>query len=213
MRISHQHRFIFFSNPKTGSESMRALLDPISDFHGNTRPTPSQPFYDHMRPIAARDVFRRMGWDYSSYYSFVFVRNPWARLASLYAMIRSLDSEMKLTFTSWLETISPHGPGGGSELSWRKFGAYSLAAFAGGGGDELFVDEVFRLEDIASVPDKLRRRGLPLAPGVLAPHVNRTHGSIDYRQLYTTKRSIELVGERYADDIRRFKYKFPPASK
>jgi hypothetical protein len=210
MRISHRHRFIFFSSPKTGSESIRVLLDPISDFHGALAPTLSQPFHDHMRPIEAREAFRSQGWDYSSYYSFVFVRNPWTRLVSLYAMILHLDPLMRLPFIEWLETTSPHGTGGGGTSTWRKYGTYSLAAFAGGGSSALFVDDVFRLEDIESVPEKLRRHGVPLPADAAAPHINRTGGTVDYRRFYATKRSVDFVGDNYADEIRRFRYKFPP---
>ena len=189
---------------------MRALLDPISDFHGAKAPTPSQPFHDHMRPFEAREAFRKMEWDYSSYYRFVFIRNPWARLASLYAMILGLDRSMRLPFTEWLETTSPYGEGGGGAQAWRRYGTYSLSAFAGDGSGTLFVDDVFRLEDIESVPEKLRQRGVPLPPGATLPHVNRTLGTADYRAIYATKRSVEFVRENYANEIRRFHYRFPP---
>ena len=31
MQISHRYQFIFFSNPKTGSETVRKILEPYSD--------------------------------------------------------------------------------------------------------------------------------------------------------------------------------------
>ncbi len=52
MRISHRHRFVFFSNPKTGSESVRSLLDPYSDICGVPmwEMTAENPFYSHISP-------------------------------------------------------------------------------------------------------------------------------------------------------------------
>ncbi len=155
----------------------------------------------------------RLGWDYASYYKFVFVRNPWTRLASVYAYIRLLEPDFAQPFLMWLETVKPYGPGGGGDgtilETWRQFGTYSVAAFAGDGSGSLFVDDVFRLEDIEKVPRLLRKRGIPIDPDVPITTENRTKGAIDYRRLYTTRRSIDLVAQLYADDIRRFKYSFP----
>lgn len=213
MRISHRHRFVFFSSPRTGSTSVRNYLTPLSDFCGAVRPTPGQPFHDHMRPFDARQAFASLGWDYDSYYKFVFVRNPWSRLASVYALIRALERNFDQPFLAWLETVKPYGPGGGGDgtimETYRQFGTYSLAAFAGDGSGALFVDDVFRLEDIEKVPQLLRKRGIPIDPNMTVGVDNRTGGTIDYRRLYTTRRSIELVGDLYADDIRRFRYSFP----
>ena len=88
MRISHEHRFVFFASPKTGSRSVRKLLDAYAEIHG--RPahevTADFPFYNHMRPVELRDVFSERGWDFDAYFKFVMVRNPWSRLVSLYEM-------------------------------------------------------------------------------------------------------------------------------
>lgn len=214
MRISHKHKFIFFANPRTGSTSVRDLVDPYSDFHGAQVPVPPmQPFHDHMRPFEARDAFRKLGWDYEAYYSFTFVRNPWKRLASTYAFIRALRKDYRLPFQAWLASVKPYGPGGGGDgtilETWRRYGTYSIAAFAGDGSGKLFVNDVFRLEDVDDVPDKLRRRGLPLPPGAKVPVINDTRGTVNYRELYGSQQAIDFVGDLYADDIKRYRYKFP----
>ena len=213
MRISHHHRFIFFSNPRTGSTSLRSFLDPLSDFHGAIYPLPPvQPFHDHMRPIDTRRAFQDRGWDFDGYYKFVFVRNPWARLASLYAMIIALRPDFRLSFPQWLPTVLPYGPGGGGggtiTETWRQYGSYSLAAFAGD-GTRLLVDDVFRLEDVDQVPAVLRRRGIPINVDAAIHRKNVTRGSVDYRALYGSQRAIDFVGAMYAEDIRRFGYRFP----
>ena len=51
MRISHKHNFIFFCNPKTGSESFREMLNTYSDLKVNNnvkKQSKSLPFYTHI---------------------------------------------------------------------------------------------------------------------------------------------------------------------
>jgi hypothetical protein len=211
MRISHRHKFVFFSSPKTGSESMRALLDPLSDVRDVQFPraTPAFPFYSHIRPIEVKAAFDRFGWRYDDYYRFVFVRNPWQRLASLYQMVRRLNPRFGRSFGDWLRATRPYGIGGGGPdaARWLKYGTYSLDAYAGDGNGRLLVDEVFRLEDMASVPERLRARGIPLAAHTLVPWVNQAETAPDLGQLYTPE-LIELVGERYAKEIAEFGYQY-----
>lgn len=210
MRISHRHKFIFFASPRTGSESVREFVDPLSDIRGPMLPTSEQPFFDHMRPREARTLFRQRGWDFDGYYRFVLVRNPWRRLASLYAMVRSRAGGNIEPFDVWLAMTQPSGRGGGGkpEEHFVKYGTYSISAFAGDENGRLLVNDVFRLEDIAALPDELRQRGLPIPPGVAVPHFNFTRGTVDYRRIYTPEMN-ELVRRRYADEIERFGYEFP----
>ena len=58
MRISHAGRFVFYSIPKTGSESVRRWLDPVSDeVIGTFRQVcDDRPFYSHMRPVEVHEV-------------------------------------------------------------------------------------------------------------------------------------------------------------
>ena len=154
MIVSHKHRFIFFSNPKTGSESVRSLLEGFQEvevipfrIHKS-----ESVFYPHMSPLEAKKAFRERGWDFNDYFKFVFTRNPYARLPSIYEMIkRSRDSKTelglkrrvmltlsrpkpykgKLEFKYWLETIETSAKGGGGLDSdrWRKYGTYTLNSY------------------------------------------------------------------------------------
>ena len=214
MRISHRHKFVFFANPKTASESVRVLLDPYSDVVGTSfrRTTSTFPFYTHMRPIEARDAFSRLAWPFETYYRFTFVRNPWSRLASLYVMLKDRSPAFPLSFHDWLLASQPDGIGGScgdDQARWLKYGTYSLTAFAADEDGRLLVDDVFRMEDIDALPEALRRRGLPLAGDTTVPHVN-ARSAVDLRRLYSPP-LIALVGERYAEEIEQFGYAFPTA--
>lgn len=232
LRISHRYRFIFFSNPKTGSESVRLLLDPFSDL-GCVRlrqRTAEFPFYDHMLPAELRPVFEARGWDFDGYYKFTFVRNPWARLVSVYAAIqdrglagrvrdaasyasrrlRGRDLEPDVAgFRRWVRGIETAGRGGGGKPyhGWRRKGTWSTAAFVCDADGHELVDEVIRLEDAPRrLPELAARLGLPGADALCLPHVN-AHRHAAYTAYYDAA-AAEHVARLYADDISRFAYRF-----
>jgi hypothetical protein len=209
MRISHRHRFVFFAFPKTGSESVRKALGPISDIVGVSKPTPDFPYPNHIRPGELRPIFDANGWPFEDYYRFVFVRNPWARMASLYRMIRNIDGGYKASFAEWLVNARPHGVGGGNdpvEWRYRRFGAYTLDNFVADETGKRLVSEVFRLEDMPTVPRRLRERGIPF-PDDAMPWVNRSPPT-DLDRFYTPALRA-VVAMRYAKDIEEFGYRYP----
>ncbi|HEX6133290.1 MAG TPA: sulfotransferase family 2 domain-containing protein [Longimicrobiales bacterium] len=224
MRISHTHSFIFFSNPKTGSESVRALLDPYSDIAGIPlwECTPEFPFYSHIRPVEVREIFRARGWDFERYYRFTFVRNPWARLVSLYHMIHPVPAGSALRraleaarghpsvrgFRRWIRGVRADGPGAGGppDQRWMRYGSYSIRSYAGDRDGQLLVDRVIKLEEIdTAIPHVFEEIGLPpIENGV--PRVNvRTHRS--YTEYYddATRTQVESM---YAYDIAQYGYVF-----
>jgi hypothetical protein len=232
MRLSHRYRFIFFSNPKTGSESVRLLLDAYSDIKGvpYLQRTPANPFYSHITPRETRDIFETYGWDFESYFKLTFVRNPWARLVSLYEMIYGNKSASVIDgvvnfgarlfsteprhpstagFCSWLRTVKSNGVGaGGAEHErWRRYGSYGIDAYVSDENGKWLVDKVIRLEDIArDLIPVLEQIGLPEAGRLTIPRINvRRHA--DYKRYYDDG-SIAWVAENYRDDIARFDYRF-----
>jgi len=143
-RISHKYKFIFFAYPKTASTSIRNLLDPYCDIIAGTYKdrTEENPFYNHITAAETKKLFEDRGWDYSSYYKFVVIRNPWTRLVSLYNM-----SDCNITtFKDWVLKLKPKNSNS-SIQKWKTNGAYSLLNFAGD-GTNLLVDCVLKMEEI-----------------------------------------------------------------
>ena len=215
MRISHTHKFIFFANPKTGSKSVRDMLDPYSDIRDiDYRDiTDENPFYSHIRPIEMKEIFEKKGWDYDSYYSFTFIRNPWKRMVSLYQMINSYKV-LKVSFSRWLKSTAVDGKGGGGKdfQRWRKYGTYSIQNFAGD-GDKLLVNQVIRLEDInEEVPKLIKKLNLPIEEDFKIIKSNtrdqRDSKPVKHYTEYYNQELIDLVAERYKYDIEEFNYSF-----
>jgi hypothetical protein len=213
MIICHSRRFIFFSNPKTGSESMRALLAPWSEervlpYRERTAQTP---FYPHMSPAEVEWTFDGLGLPFRAYTRFTVVRNPYPRLVSLYRMIGQVDGLWRLRrrlglgqpdFADWLRGTRPAGSGGGGRAHqrWRRYAAWSAQDWC---GDR--VDHVLRLEHLdADLPPVLQSLGI--APGRV-PHLN-SRADEDWAGYYDAG-SIALVARRYAYDLDRFGYQAP----
>jgi len=221
MRISHQHRFVFFASPKTGSRSVRKLLDDHAEIHGRSADelTTDFPFYNHMRPVELRDVFDERGWEFDHYFKFVMVRNPWSKMVSLYEMFSFREGgqvsrlRRRATrhegFRSWVRTLDPTTPpevGPGWDRSVIRVGALSHLGFAGDEGGRPLVDEVVKLEEIEKdLPPVLERLGLP--PPRRVPQTGRGRYRGSYRTYYDDA-SRELIGRLYEEDIERFGYTF-----
>jgi len=231
MRISHRYKFIFFANPKTGSESVREILTPYSDvLSGDYKNrTDNEPFYSHITPSEVKKIFKEQELVYDDYFKFTFVRNPWARLVSLYEMIYStkkntnakskLKSEFRMfckkifvkkpDFKTWLLTIHNNGIGaGGQEWErWRKYGSYSIDNYIMDSEKNILVDKVIKLEDIQEeLTPTLVQLGLPQVDAIKLPKIN----SRNYQKYtkYYDQESIERVQHLYKYDIEHFNYKF-----
>jgi hypothetical protein len=204
MLISHDHRFLFVHIQKTGGTSLatllRAKMPDVRTFAGT---------HDH-----AAWARRTLGESYGRYFSFAFVRNPWERLVSWYAMIvhRAQTESQSLnrfwryvldharTFDEFLygctDTIE--------DVDGRKSILYNQLDYISDEAGTVIVDFVGRYErfnqDAGVVLQKL---GLGPAP---LPHENQSDHR-DYRSYYTDD-TRRLVAERYARDIEHFGYRF-----
>ena len=88
MIISHQHRFIFFHNPKSAGMSLRPVLAPFHDdpipLQGNFRHPPFDYELDfaHLRLWEIQALFPAVLANASIYRSLIFVRTPYQRFVS-----------------------------------------------------------------------------------------------------------------------------------
>jgi len=108
MLISNDHKFIFLANPRTACTSMRSILQPFSfklKLDPNELPStaPNASAYrdysvlpskignlKHLLQDEARVILNHKNdnTDFSEYFEFVFVRNPYTRLSSFYNQFR-----------------------------------------------------------------------------------------------------------------------------
>lgn len=225
MQISHRYKFIFFSFPKTGSESVRQLLAPFSDVPivNYWEKTEDRPFYSHISPAEVKALFKEKHWEYDDYYRFTFVRNPWARMVSLYNMIHHtkpaagiggkikalLSKHKKPSFKQWLITTEPGGRGAGGPANqrWRVYGSYSIENYIKDEAGRILVDKVIKLEDInEELPPLLQTLALPDAENMIIPRIN-TRKRKNYADYYDDE-SRQIIAQRYKYDIEHFDYHF-----
>lgn len=205
-RISHKHKFIFFSFPKTGSESIRKLLNPVTDVKSTiyTKITDKNPFYSHITPKETKEAFKKKGWNWDAYTKFVFVRNPYARVVSLYNMVAKGQD-----FKEWLKTLRNDGDGGclNPNQKWKVYGAYSLINFISDEHGNVLVDKIIKLEDInEEFPNFMWKNFRLRVPNI--PQVNKgNYNKKSYRE-YFDEESKQIVENLYKYEIETFGYTF-----
>jgi hypothetical protein len=212
MRISHKYKFIFFSNPKTGSESLREILDPYSDITDCTfrEVSDENPFYSHITPIEVSEIFNEKGWDYNSYFKFICVRNPFAKLVSLYEMIYR-RWPVKPPFSYWLKQTYQNGNGGGGKTheKWRQYGTYALENLIMDQNSNMLVDKVLKLEDISKeLPLILDQLGIETNDLKIIKKNTSKNKKKKVRDYYNDKLE-KLVYDRYSWEIKKFNYQAP----
>ena len=191
---------------------MRVLLDSISEEKIVTFPEVDSrnQFYSHMRPCEAQIVFLQKGWDFDKYFKIVTVRNPWARLASLYKMVcRNHKQEWQSSFSEWIGSIDPSGhTTSNMPEKWYAHGVMSMTRFISSPEGRCMVNQVFKIEDQRNILCRTiaERTGTEIAQQGLA-HTNKSPKPYDWRIMYSLN-DRKQVAEMYADDIKNFGYSF-----
>tara|TARA_R110002072_G_scaffold238769_2_gene396378 strand:- start:298515 stop:299144 length:630 start_codon:yes stop_codon:yes gene_type:complete len=206
MLISDSRKFVFVHLMKTGGESITETLMPFA----------SVVYPDgHYKHATARTIRREFfapenGREWSDYFSFGVIRNPWEQVHSDYHYCRRCgvpnarygtwrDKVIRAKSQSFAEFVvdicGPHGTDGPGMFQ------HYLADEHG----EQMVSRVVRMEDLLSewsgICDALELLFFEL------PRRNVTASRPDYRAEYDD-RSRHLVSVRFADDIQRFGYSF-----
>lgn len=194
MRISHKHKFIFISTPKTGSESVRAALNQFSDIQSSTGMYAHHKTYDQIL----------MDFNYAKdYISFGFARNPWGRCVSHWFHIKKHAQNNKHDYGNRcrqiLKTIFHFEDYLLSENTLRP-------CFNWLSSNNLDIDVHFfgKLEtiqeDFDTICDKI---GIPQQQ---LPHKNKINHK-HYNEYYDDE-TRSIVAEKYAKDIEYFGYEF-----
>jgi len=205
--ISDSHRFVFIHAHKTAGMSISSILSRYGDDRGLSR---------HQTARAVRDQIGRETFDH--YFTFMFVRNPWDWLLSLYSYIREqpdhcdhkLVSGMSFrNFLIWrcriVEKVRP--PDKCEEfIENPETAAYiDFGRWCRDESGRIMVDFVGRFENLAMdwgvVCNML---GLPWEE---IPRLNVGTPRKHYREFYS-ERMAEMVAEHFAEDIEWLGYEF-----
>jgi hypothetical protein len=217
MRISHRYRFVFLSNPRTASRSIRRLLEDYSDVRSvdSTRTSKQSPFYHHMPASEVKRVFDDKGWDWYGYHRFCIVRNPFTRMVSLYHHYLNRRRRMgtHLTPIPRFKAMVKY-----KVLPRRTFSQYvmrpdrirkiamPLDDFAFDHDGTCLVDDILMFENLSEeLPQYLQRIGIDVSAQQIP--VLGASGIQGYGQYYD-EQTRNLVKSLYQYEIERFGYRF-----
>jgi hypothetical protein len=209
MIISDEKTFIFVHNYKVAGSSVKDALQP----HATPSKSASswrafldrqlvriglkgEPSYPdpHMQAVEIQEAFPE---EWSEYFTFAFVRNPWAWQVSLYFYMKQEPKHFQHELVQSLEGFDEY-------IEWRVQEDKRLQSDNLCDDEEnLLVDYVGRLEtireDFGAICDILNLNAS-------LPHRNRSSHR-DYREYYTDQ-TRSLVAEHFQEDIERFGYGF-----
>ncbi len=218
MLISYRHRFLFVHIAKTGGTSIRRALRPYrwgwpytpalalcSLMSQMTQPRHALgiKFPRHAKAIAAHEMLPREF--YESLFKFTVVRNPWdLQVSSYHHLCREHPDVVRGLphFASFLRHKLDAERGYDFLLDISKERQWRYLCDIDGNSIVDYVGRYERLgEDYQHICERIGINPPPL------PHERRSSERSDYREYYDDALA-ELVAEHYADDIRRFGYRF-----
>lgn len=172
MRISHKYKFVWISKPKTGSMSVRKLLDKFSNVVSES----ARPFHHHATADELRAAFKERGWNFDEYQVFVCDRNPWELICSIWKYSKVNDKHQKF----WEKKYDSTAPLLGfdafvrAEETWRWLrDHHQIERFAGARPWPANV----KVYDIGSQQDLLLSD--------LAAHIGKPVGELPHRNVST----------------------------
>ena len=201
MRVSHKFKIIFLSNPKTGSTSVRKILNKYSEIKSGIT---DKNLFHHLNALKAKKYFEENNIDiWYDYVSITTIRNPFERAVSNYFYSKpdkygihfyqdNYDEStiFEMDFNKWLKTkIEIHG---------KVPGLISFEEFCCDENGNCIVDYVIPIEKIdIELPKLLKRLGINYNDNI--PRSNKT--SHKRYQFYFNDESRKLIEEKYKKDI------------
>lgn len=211
--VSSEKSFVFIHVPKTAGTSITKILSKYADYPltnakylrniiaiFNHWSKQYIWFGKYTMPLHANAEYIKKAYqkDFSDYYKFSFVRNPWSRMVSLYNFFKArftrpymLQTD-KMSFPEFVEFWSQTNPGNQVDMFfWQNETTLDMSYIA-------------KVENIQEHFDVITKN--INIPQILLPHVNQSKKT-DYRTYYDDY-TIELVAKTYQKDIEFLDYTF-----
>lgn len=193
MLISHSEKLLFIHIQRTGGTSISEVFnDAVPDVQSINL------MHDNANTVV-QDFFP----PYKDYLKFAFVRNPWARVFSWYALSRKYNVIRRNPFFT-LDEFIEHYEEVRAILGIDKYFLFNQLDYISNGKDELVTDIVGRYENLE---DDLRRIFLKRNICIKdIPKINSASNG-DYAAHYSARSRI-LIEQRCQKDIETFAYLF-----
>ena len=218
--LCNKYKIIFVHIPKTGGTSIEHAFsdDTFSDFSNPMSSGYMAQLINPRMKQMKRSTISRLSfsdknkhWDvkkyseeesediFNSYFKFSFVRNPWARVYSMFIFLRKPNSifqkkskeEQFLAFNNYVR--SKKLCKFSNQFDWLSI------------DNKLVVDEIYRFENLQKDFDKLCNKiG---KDKIKLPHFYNSETKSNYVDVYNDE-TREIIGEYFLKDIKKFNYKF-----
>tara|TARA_B100002003_G_scaffold238962_1_gene257774 strand:+ start:559 stop:1239 length:681 start_codon:yes stop_codon:yes gene_type:complete len=216
--INHSHKFVFVHIPKAAGTSVTNLLSKYTEYRdleiGGTQFGESiqQAYFDrfglykHAPASRIRQVMGKEDWD--AYFTFSFVRSPYARVVSVYNFLRQWEGcptkikEIMLSFNNVNEFVlsdvleQTNGP---DEI----FRAQAYWLTDPDDREEILIHNFYKVEEIDRGLSDILGRLEQKRDKVTIPKLNTSTSKIDVK---LNNLSIKKIEKKYARDFDLFGY-------
>ena len=216
MLISHKHKFITIDIPKTATRSLRETLLPQNVIDVVGEPNLNATFYQHGTAMQCSESLQKLNKNFSDYFSFVIVRNPWDRYYSFFKYFKEYAEKYKNKDASikWNEPEINQGKMC-EELFANKTDEIVLrniilnnecqSDYYTNQDNKIIVSHIAKFENLNKEFESLCRKvNVNYSPLV---HGNKSHIKSSYYNIYT-KETIALVTEKERDLIKLKGYEY-----
>lgn len=224
MRLSDRFKFVFVSNPRCASTSVRRMLDPFSDIRSDNSTNAQwavrilralNPFSEIMsgttanaqwavrNHASARQIEQGMiktGRDPDNYVFFTTIRNPWARTFSAYKF------GLKNPNSTWhIPAVSAGCVDGFVRHPHviRQLRKHAL--------DQMSTPRVHVFPIETSMESLVELVSSLVGQSLKLPHLNETEKN-DYTEAFKDPQSINMIADIFASDIASAGYRYPSNS-
>ncbi|MFK7733566.1 MAG: sulfotransferase family 2 domain-containing protein [Pseudomonadales bacterium] len=205
MIVSHSNRFIFFAVPKTGTHAVRELLHPFMGeddweqqalFEQKRLPIPELARIEHGH-LSVRDIKPFLSADqWSEYYKFGFVRNPFDRFVSICFFLNRKNPDFHNHSLAWMKSALRR-----PQFCRRVLVRPQYLQLIDESG-ELALDNIGRYEQFQESVDAICS-SLSLPQKQLPVKNTSEHNAFD---LYYDEELYDLVKAYYSKDLEMFDY-------
>ena len=222
MRIDTKNKIIYLANPKTGSTSLRKIMDKKNNRNLMNYLKENNKYHDHWSFEKFKLIFdelsevnNKISVNLDEYFSFTTIRNPWRRIVSAYKYQKNdrngepwyhsqYDNTTagEFSFSNFVKKLS-------NEDYWCGCGIQPAEWFCFDKNDNQLVTKIYKIETLTS--DKINndiKKHLGIDYNLEEIPVLNTTKKDDYKKYYTEQWMIDRVGEIYKKDIELGNYTF-----